>query len=387
MMQMDHPYYHLVLLHALGDHLRNRLISNSVATPTSMACLFMSLQARVHEMEPVIVSDDDSTDDLDHSDDDIYDPSYEMDPFDISHSIDTIQTHVSKSIPHPVIKGKACANQDKWSIINHKPKDLREQIDDKYKSVKLGYTKSPSSSPFPSNPPSKPPFSLQQSHNINLHEITTYEFLQVHTHELEPDPASDEIVPDDPPVDEAEHEPPEILLINPAEGSHPILNHDSLENKQWGEIPEMESFVDEVSDYEHHIIVQHLTHFQLQDGSLFDDIVDQGVPDAQATEPLQEIDFYDAHEPDLGLPPEDSLTIPTPSGSNILTKCVAGNDNLCARMSGGEITIDKILHFSPKLSLILKIILWRILIQKNKVKWSDIELNRAIRTILELLVN
>ena len=157
---------------------------------------------------------------------------------------------------------------------------------------------------------------------------------------MEPDPASDEIVPDDPPVDKAEHEPPEILLINPAEGSHPILNHDSLEDKQWRKIPEMESFVDEVSDYEHCIIVQHLTHLQRQDGSLFDDIFDQGVPDAQATEPLQEIVFYDAHEPDLGLPPEDSLTIPTPSGSKILTKCVADDDNLRARMSGGEIPIN-----------------------------------------------
>jgi hypothetical protein len=107
-------------------------------------------------MEPVVVSDYDITDDLDHSDDDICDPLYEMDPFDTSSSIDTIETHVSKSIPCPVINEKACANQDKCSNINHKPKDLREQIDDKYKSVKLGYTKSPSSSwsskpPFPPN--------------------------------------------------------------------------------------------------------------------------------------------------------------------------------------------------------------------------------------------
>jgi hypothetical protein len=48
---------------------------------------------------------------------------------------------------------------------------------------------------------------------------------------------------------------------------------------------------------------------------------------------------------------------------------------------------DKILQFSPKLSLILKIILWRILIRKNEVKRSNIELNRAIRTIWKLLVN
>jgi hypothetical protein len=119
-------------------------------------------QARVHEMEPVVVSDDDITDDLYHGDDDIYDPSYEMDPFDISSSVDTLQAHVSKSIPRSVMNEKACANQDKWSIINHKPKDLREQIDDKYKSVKLGYTTSPSCSAFPSKPPSKPPFPLNR---------------------------------------------------------------------------------------------------------------------------------------------------------------------------------------------------------------------------------
>jgi hypothetical protein len=134
------------------------------------------LQARVYEMEPGVVSDDDITDDLDHSDDDIYDPSYEMDPFDISSSMDTIQTHVSKSIPRPVMNEKVCANQDKWSNINHKPKDLREQIDERYKSVKLGYIKPPSSSSFPSRPPSKPPFPHKESCDIKLHEMTTYEF-------------------------------------------------------------------------------------------------------------------------------------------------------------------------------------------------------------------
>jgi hypothetical protein len=50
-------------------------------------------------------------------------------------------------------------------------------------------------------------------------------------------------------------------------------------------------------------------------------------------------------------------------------------------------TTDKILQFSPKLSVILKIIFWGILIGKNEMKWSDIGLNIAIRTIMELLVN
>jgi hypothetical protein len=56
----------------------------------------------------------------------------------------------------------------------------------------------------------------------------------------------------------------------------------------------MESSFDEVGDYEHCIIVQNMAYSQRQDGNLFDDIFDQCIFDAQATEPLQEIVFYDA---------------------------------------------------------------------------------------------
>jgi hypothetical protein len=45
--------------------------------------------------------------------------------------------------------------KEKWFCIDQK---LWDQIDDKYKSVILGYTKSSSPSPFPSRPPGKPPF-------------------------------------------------------------------------------------------------------------------------------------------------------------------------------------------------------------------------------------
>jgi hypothetical protein len=159
------------------------------------------VQAHVYEEETVVVLDDDITDGPNHDDDDLYDPSYDMDPFNISTSVDTIQTHVSKSMPCPVsMNEKACENQDKWFKINYKTKDLRNQIDDKYKSVKLSYTRLPSSSPFPITPPSKPPFSPKQSHDINLHEITAYELLQVHTHELEPDSAPDEAIIEEPSI-------------------------------------------------------------------------------------------------------------------------------------------------------------------------------------------
>jgi hypothetical protein len=271
--------------------------------------------------------------------DDLYDLSHETDPFIISSPVDTI-THVSKVIPRSVINEKACENQDKWFYANDKTKDLKDKIDDKSKSVKLVYIKAPTSSPFPSRPPRKPPFSPQQSRDINLHEITTYGSLQVHTHELEPDPASDKIVTDDPPVNEAEHEPPEILLINAAKGNHPNLNHDFKEDEQWGEIPKMALSFDEDSEYEHCIIDQHLAYFQRQGGNLFDDIFDQAVPDALDTEPLQEIIFYDAHEPELGLPSGDSLPVLTPSEPKTLTKCAADDDNLRARMSGGETSFN-----------------------------------------------
>jgi hypothetical protein len=55
----------------------------------------------------------------------------------------------------------------------------------------------------------------------------------VHTHELEPDPASDNTITDDPIVDEAELDLPDILLINAAEGSHPVLSRDFKDDEQW----------------------------------------------------------------------------------------------------------------------------------------------------------
>jgi hypothetical protein len=92
------------------------------------------------------------------------------------------------------------------------------QIDDKYKSVFLGYTKS--SSPVPSRPSSKPPFPpRQQRRNINLHEMSAFEFLQVHTHELEPDLTPDETNNEDSPDIEPDPESSGTLLINAAKGS------------------------------------------------------------------------------------------------------------------------------------------------------------------------
>jgi hypothetical protein len=48
--------------------------------------------------------------------------------------------------------------KDKWFGLDQKTKDLWDQIDDKYKSVILSYTKSSSPAPSFSRPSSKPPF-------------------------------------------------------------------------------------------------------------------------------------------------------------------------------------------------------------------------------------
>jgi hypothetical protein len=63
-----------------------------------------------------------------------------------------------KFTPCPGMKDKVCMPKDKWFGIDQKTKDLWDQRDDKYKSVKLGYTKSSTSSPFSRKPPSKPSF-------------------------------------------------------------------------------------------------------------------------------------------------------------------------------------------------------------------------------------
>ena len=93
-----------------------------------------------------------------HEEDDLYDASYEMDPFDIDTPVDTIQAFASKFIPRTGMKEKVRMPKDKWFGLDQNTKDLWDKIDDKYKSIILGYTKSSSSPTFHNSTPSKPPF-------------------------------------------------------------------------------------------------------------------------------------------------------------------------------------------------------------------------------------
>jgi hypothetical protein len=66
---------------------------------------------------------------------------------------------------------------------------------------------------------------------------------------------------------------PHVMLTSEAEWDPSVLDHD-FKDDQWGEVPEMESSFDNVGDYKHHVIVQHLEYFQRQDVDLLDDIID-----------------------------------------------------------------------------------------------------------------
>jgi hypothetical protein len=142
-----------------------------------------------------------------------------MDPFDIDTPVDTIQAFASKFTPCLGMKEKVRMPKDKWFGLDQNTKDLWDEIDDKYKAVILGYTKSSSSSPFPNKVPIKPPFPPKPRRNINLHEMSAYEFLQVHSHELEPEPEVEETTIDESTNEVVDSESPDTLLINAAKGS------------------------------------------------------------------------------------------------------------------------------------------------------------------------
>ena len=143
--------------------------------------------------------------------------------FDIDTPVDTIQAFASNFRPRPPRNGmsdRVRMPKDKWFSLDQKTKDLWDQIDDKQKSIILGYEK-PTSPPYSSNgkPSNRSPFPLPRR-NINLHDMSAYDFLQAHVHERQIQDDQDE-APNDPP-DTVEHDQPEsndTLLIHAAKGS------------------------------------------------------------------------------------------------------------------------------------------------------------------------
>jgi hypothetical protein len=79
---------------------------------------------------------------------------------------------------------------------------------------------SSSSSPFPITPLSKPPYP-NQHHPMNLHDVSAYDFLQAHVHELETEAVPDDTIIEDSSVDGVDPEPPNILHYKAEKGSPP----------------------------------------------------------------------------------------------------------------------------------------------------------------------
>jgi hypothetical protein len=80
-----------------------------------------------------------------------------------------------------------------------------------------------------------------------------------------------------------------------------VLYHEFKQEEQLGEVPTIDSFFDEVGDYKHQIIVQHMAYFQRQDGDLLDDVIDLCVFASQTSQTIDEPVLYDACETELEL--------------------------------------------------------------------------------------
>jgi hypothetical protein len=86
---------------------------------------------------------------MDQDDDCFYDASYAIESFDIDTPVDTIQAYASDFSPWPGSHGtndRVHMSKDKWLSLDQKTKDFWNQIDDKYRSIILGYIKSSSPS-------------------------------------------------------------------------------------------------------------------------------------------------------------------------------------------------------------------------------------------------
>ena len=127
---------------------------------------------------------------IDHDDDAYaYDESY----YDIDVPVSMILANSTEQRYKPY-GGTGKSNvvrmpRDKWINLDPKSKEIWDKLDDKAKSIILGYDNigtSSSAKPF-----SKPNKSFQRK--VNLHEMSAFDFIQAYSHQLE-DPAPDEHV-------------------------------------------------------------------------------------------------------------------------------------------------------------------------------------------------
>jgi hypothetical protein len=123
------------------------------------------------------------------------DESEDQDPFDIDFPVGSIQafaTNFQKKIPDRSNNTKVRMSSDRWFKLDDKSKAIWDRLDDKAKAIILGYNDASSqtrrSTPFSGNSSfgkssfNRPPPKTQ----VNLHEISAYDFLQANMHDLNP---------------------------------------------------------------------------------------------------------------------------------------------------------------------------------------------------------
>jgi hypothetical protein len=92
---------------------------------------------------------------------------------------------------------------------------------------------------------------------------------------------------------------PHVILTSELEWDPSVLDHDFQADDQWGVVPEIDDRFNQFGDYNHRVVVQHLSYFQRNDGDQLDDVIDQCILAAQAPFEFEEPQFYDAHQTEI----------------------------------------------------------------------------------------
>jgi hypothetical protein len=131
--------------------------------------------------------------------------------FDIDCPVSSIQAYATNFRSKPMARpnqSKVRMPSDKWFGLDAHSKAIWDRLDDKAKSIILGYTppdqsrqgfSSSSKSPFGKPPPGQPHRGPHSKAQVNLHDISAYDFLIANMHQMatnDTDPDPDEVVPD-----------------------------------------------------------------------------------------------------------------------------------------------------------------------------------------------
>jgi hypothetical protein len=102
---------------------------------------------------------------------------YEEDAhYDIDYPVSYLQANATNFKPTPMVRGNQVKmSSDKWFSLDEQSKSIWDQLDDKAKSIILGYPAAGNASkPSPGRPPIKKP---QFKPQVHLHEISAYDYL------------------------------------------------------------------------------------------------------------------------------------------------------------------------------------------------------------------